>query len=90
MTDMQMGLLSSCTIELLQEPLAAALEARGLAPSVWIGTLRNVETSTLLERQQSIYRCQSWCSSGQCSPQLQGLEFAGVEFTPSTYTSQGN
>jgi FkbH-like protein len=37
MTDVRVALLSSCTIDLLQKPLAAALEARGFHPSLWIG-----------------------------------------------------
>lgn len=37
MKDMRIALLSSCTIELLARPLSAALEGRGLRPSVWIG-----------------------------------------------------
>jgi FkbH-like protein len=37
MTDMRIALLSSCTIELLQKPFAAALEARGIHPSFVIG-----------------------------------------------------
>jgi FkbH-like protein len=36
MTDFRIALLASCTIELLQKPLSAALEERGLHPSVWI------------------------------------------------------
>jgi FkbH-like protein len=37
MTDMRVAMLSSCTIELLQKPFAAALEARGFHPHFWIG-----------------------------------------------------
>jgi FkbH-like protein len=37
MTDLRIALLASCTIELLQKPFSAALEERGLHPSMWIG-----------------------------------------------------
>ena len=37
MTDMRVALLSSCTIELLQKPFAAALEARSIHASFWAG-----------------------------------------------------
>jgi FkbH-like protein len=37
MIDMRIALLSSCTIDLLAKPFAAALEAEGLHPSFWIG-----------------------------------------------------
>jgi len=37
MRDLRVALLSSCTIELLQKPFAAALEGRGIRPSFWVG-----------------------------------------------------
>jgi FkbH-like protein len=37
MRDLRVALLSSCTIELLQKPFSAALEARGIRPSFWVG-----------------------------------------------------
>jgi FkbH-like protein len=37
MIDIRVALLSSCTVDLIQKPFAAALEARGIHPTVWIG-----------------------------------------------------
>lgn len=37
MTNLRVALLSSCTIELLERPLAAALGHRGFSPAIWTG-----------------------------------------------------
>jgi FkbH-like protein len=37
MTEMRVALLSSCTIDLLQKPFAAALQVHDLHPSFWVG-----------------------------------------------------
>jgi FkbH-like protein len=37
MTDLRVALLSSCTIDLFQKPLAGALESRDFRASMWIG-----------------------------------------------------
>lgn len=37
MTNLRVALLSSCTIQVLERPFAAALRERGFAPSFWIG-----------------------------------------------------
>ena len=55
MTDIRVAMLSSCTIELLQRPFAASLEARGFHPSFWIGGFGQFRQD-ILNSESQLYR----------------------------------
>src|SRR4051812_44754751 len=47
MTELRIALLSSCTIEMLERPFAAALRDRGLQPAIWMGGFGQYEQDVL-------------------------------------------
>ncbi len=54
MKDMRIALLASCTIELLQKPFAAALEARDFHHSFWVGGFAQFRQD-ILDAGSSLY-----------------------------------
>ena len=55
MNNLRIALLASCTIELLQRPLSACLEARGVDPAVWIGGFGQYRQDVLVQ-DSGLYR----------------------------------
>ncbi len=55
MRDLRVALLSSCTIELLQKPFAAAFEVHGIHPSFWVGGFGQYRQD-ILSSDSALYR----------------------------------